>query len=93
MFLAPINVAIIVILMYFLLIQDSSKSRQQKRLEQEQEKTHMESEMAEALQMIQSREAAKEAERRQSSTARVRIATPGAKTPSSSRHTPKRFGL
>ena len=50
--------------------------------------------MAESLKSMQDREAQKEAERKQSASVRIRIATPGAKVDKSTpRHVPKRFGL
>jgi pre-mRNA-splicing factor ATP-dependent RNA helicase DHX38/PRP16 len=79
--------------MSLIFAQDPNKSRQQKRLEQEQEKGHMEKEMNEALMAMQERDAIKEAQRKLHGSSKIRIATPGAKVPGTPKHTPKRFGL
>ena len=78
----------------FYSVKDPNKTRMQKRLEQDAEKGHMETEMQQALELMKKREAEKEEERKLKSSVKVRIATPGARIePGTPKHTPKRFGL
>ena len=76
----------------FYSVKESSKSRKEKRQATKVKLTEMEEELALADQQLKKRKFEEEMERTNDSR-KLRIATPGCKTPQTPRRTPGRFGL